>query len=113
MLNRTAIILRYKDPFVRWINEGDPHDDCPDIHVGQDEQTVYLIHQITYPEDVDEWIALNHELLFESELESWYTDEALWPKNRTLELFKEWVHVEYHSRVDDLVDAPLVDDEAP
>ena len=26
MLNRTVIILRYREPFVRWINEADP---CP------------------------------------------------------------------------------------
>lgn len=54
-----------------------------------------------------------HEVLLESELEGWYTDEALWPKNRTLELFNKWVHVEYHTVVIDVVDAPLLDDEAP
>ena len=113
MLNRTAIILRHQEPFVRWINEADPCPGDSDITVDPDEQTVYLIHQIENRDELDEWIALNHEPLFESELEGWYTDEALWPKNRTLELFNEWVHVEYHTVVSDVVDAPLLDDEAP
>jgi len=113
MLNRTAIIIRYREPFVRWINEADPYVLDPEITIGSDEQSVYLIHQIEHRDELDEWIALNHEPLFESELEGWYTDEALWPKNRTLELFNKWVHVEYHTVVIDVVDAPLLDDEAP
>jgi len=28
-------------------------------------------------------------------------------------LFNKWVHVEYHTVVIDVVDAPLLDDEAP
>lgn len=86
MLNRTAIILRYREPFVRWINEADPYVLDPAITIGPDEQSVYLIHQIEHRDELDEWIALNHEVLLERELEGWYTDEALWPKNRTLEL---------------------------
>jgi len=113
MLNRTAFILRYREPFVRWINEADPYPGDSDITVGPDEQTVYLIHPIENRDELDEWIALSHKAWFETELEGWYTDEALWPKNRTLRLFKEWIHVEYHTCVADVVDAPLADDEAP
>ena len=51
MVNRTAVILRYKEPFVRWINEADPDDDSPDITVEANEQNVYLIHQIEYAQN--------------------------------------------------------------
>ena len=54
MLNRTAIVLRYREPFVRWINEADPYTEDPDISVGPDEQTVYLIHQIENRDELDE-----------------------------------------------------------
>lgn len=113
MLNRTAIILRYREPFVRWINEADPDPEGQVIGVRSDEQTVYLIHQIENRDELDDWIALNYEVLFEMELWQWYTDEELWPNNRTLKLFREWVHVEYHTMVNDVIDAPLLDDEAP
>jgi len=39
MLNRTAIILRYQEPFVRWINEADPVVEEPNIDIEPDECT--------------------------------------------------------------------------
>lgn len=62
MLNRAALILRYKQPFVDWINAVDP---SPTSHTltSDDvdrEQTVYLVEV----EDEDElalWLARHHE----------------------------------------------------
>ena len=69
MLNRAALILHYRQPFVDWINAVDPsptsHVLTPD-EVNQ-EHTVYLVEV----EDEDElagWLARNHEELFEQEL---------------------------------------------
>jgi hypothetical protein len=39
------------------------------------------------------------------------TDETVWPRKRTLALFREWFTVELHSVVEDLCDYKLVDDE--
>ncbi len=43
MINRSAVVLKYKDPFVRWINEADPHKDDPEItsESANDDKTVY------------------------------------------------------------------------
>ena len=35
-------------------------------------------------------------------LEGWVTDEASWPKIRTLEMFGEWFEVQMSSIVEDL-----------
>ena len=56
-------------------------------------------------------ISLNFEQLFESEIEDWYTDESLWPKNRNRKLFDEWFDVECHSVLIDTVDGKIIDDE--
>ena len=41
-------------------------------------------------------------------LGGWVTDEALWPKNRTFEMFHEWFEVQMSSIVQDLyLDEPL------
>ena len=41
-------------------------------------------------------------------LDEWVTDEAYWPKGRTLEMFHEWFEVEMTSIVQDLyLDEPL------
>ena len=52
-----------------------------------------------------------YKQLFESEIEDWYTDESLWPKNRTRKLFDEWFDVDCHSVLIDTVDGKIIDDE--
>ena len=87
MINRAAVILKYKTPAVKWVNDAD----TPDIF--------------------NQWIKKNFKAFFENELEGWYTDERLWPKKRNLKLFYEWFEVECHSVIVDTVDLPIEDDE--
>ena len=75
-----------------------------------EERTVYLISDGD-AENIDRWIRENHVVLFESELEGWYTDESLWPKKRDLKTFNEWFEVECHSVVLDTVGGQIFDDE--
>ena len=109
MLNRTAIILRCREPFVRWINEAGPQPGHDENTVESDEQTVYLIDEVDSREDLDRCLGRYHRALFE--LEAWYTDKTLWPKSRTLKAFRDWIDVDYHTVVVDLVDGRLIDDE--
>ena len=112
MVNRAAIILRYREPFVRWINESDPYNDSPNISMedANREKTIYLISDDA-GDDYERWIDLNYEVLFEDELEGWYTDESLWPQERTKELFDEWFAVECHTVIHDTVGGDIIDDE--
>lgn len=114
MVNRTALILRYKEPAIRWINKADPVEDAM-ILIEKEvnmEHTVYLISE----EDGENggtqqaWIKRNLKQLFESELEGWYTDPDLWPKPRTLKLFHKWFETEFNTVIIDTVDEPLYDD---
>ena len=114
MINRAAIILRYRDPAVRWINEADPYDDDPGMtrEVVNTERTVYLIRaeDAETSTAVEEWIKLNYRQLFEAELEGWYTDPTLWPQDLTLQLFREWFDVECHSVLIDTVGGRIYDE---
>ena len=112
MVNRAAVILRYKDPIVKWINEADPYEDSSEVSLvsANEDRTVYLVSD-GEAENIDRWILENHVILFESELEGWYTDESLWPKKRDLKTFKEWFEIECHSMVLDTVGGPIFDDE--
>ena len=115
MINRAAVILKYKEPAVEWINTADPYNDDPEETVDSVniDRTVYLIRDESAdtPEDVDEWIEMNWDVLFESELEGWYTDEELWPEDRSIGLFHKWFDVECHTLIVDTVDDPIEDDE--
>lgn len=112
MVNRAAVILKYKQPFIQWINDADPYNDNPGITFDRanNERTVYLISD----EDADafdEWLSLNYMILFENELEDWYTDESLWPKDRNRKIFDEWFNVECHSVLIDTVGSEIVDED--
>jgi len=114
MVNRTALILRYKKPAIQWINEADPVEGdmiITDRHVNT-ERTVYLISDEDgeNEETQQAWIKRNFRQLFKSELEGWYTDPELWPKSRTLKRFYEWFDTEFNTVIIDTVDEPLFDD---
>ena len=111
MLNRAVILVRYKQPFIDWINAADPHPSHEiSAESAGDDATAYLV-EVEDREELDEWLELNAETLFESELEGWYTDPALWPKDRSLATFKAWCTLELHTMVVDTGGAPLYDDD--
>lgn len=112
MVNRGAVILKYKEPFIQWINEADPIENTSVITISQanQERTVYLISDGD-AENIKKWIRANHITLFENELEGWYTDESLWPKKRDYKTFMQWVDVECHSVILDTVGGEIYDDE--
>ena len=112
MLNRDLVIIRYKQPFVDWVNEADPYPDGHHVTLEDvnDDTPAYLIHEYA-SEEIDEWLRECYLPLFENVLEEWYTDPALWPQDRTLTLFKAWCEIEIHSTVVDYVDGPLLDDD--
>ena len=112
MVNRSAVLLKYKDPFVFWANAVDPYDGNPEITLEEANKdcTVYLISEDD-ADKLEEWILLNFKQLFESELEDWYTDESLWPKKRTRTLFDKWFNIQCHSVLIDTVGGSIYDDE--
>jgi hypothetical protein len=115
MLNRAAIILRYKAPAVQWINDADSYEEGTEVTLdaANRDRPVYLISDQDAENDdvVAGWIELNYESLFEGELDGWYTDDSLWPDNLTLNLFYEWFDVECHTVIEDTVGVPIEDDE--
>ncbi len=115
MVNRTALLLTYKEPAIQWINEADPVVEESFIFTEQQvntERTVYLISRDDGENEVTQnaWVKRNFKQLFESELEGWYTDPDLWPKPMTLKLFYKWFDTEFNTVLIDTVDEPIFDD---
>jgi hypothetical protein len=100
-LNRTAIILRPKQPFIDWINENDPDGRPVTLEELADDNAVYLVSE-DRDDNVERAMRGYWEEIFEEELFGWYTDEALWPKRLTYAMFQEWFDVEVHSVVCEL-----------
>lgn len=112
MLNRAALILRYQQPFVDWINAVDPSPSSEPLTLAdvEEERTVYLV-EVEDHDGLSRWLARHHKGLFEDELKGWYTDPALWPRDRSLKKLKEWCSFELNTVVVDTGTSPLEDDD--
>ncbi|TVR11852.1 MAG: hypothetical protein EA401_10215 [Planctomycetota bacterium] len=117
MINRSAVTIRYKEPFVRWIMEADP---LPERRLNlsvedvNKDRTVFLISEnegemIVNDADFAAWAKRNYRNIFESELEAWYRDPQLWPKQRSYAVFQRWFDLEFHGSVVDLDDQPITE----
>lgn len=109
MINRSAVIVRPKQPYLDWAEQLDDSGLLPAV---EGEQTVYLLPE--HDDDVEamEILSKDFDIIFETELDGWHTDESAWPKDRTFAMFREWFSVEFHSVVEDLCDYEVIDDSA-
>ena len=108
MLNRAALIVRPKQPFLDWAAGLDDSGLVPDV---DGEKTVYLIPEFESDEEGLRVLKRVYAEIFERELDGWHTDDTAWPKQRTLATFKQWFKIEMHSMVEDLCSDDLVDDD--
>jgi hypothetical protein len=115
VINRAALLLRYKKPALLWINESDPYPDGRELTLDEvnEDRTIYLISSDEAESSIgaEKWVKANFRELFEDELNAWYTDSGLWPSQRTYQLFQQWFDVEVHSMIVDTVGGEIVDDE--
>lgn len=108
-LNRSAMQLIYKQPFLDWVNSVDPSQ-SQDLTLEElsDDNDIFMIPDFDDLIDAESWIEKRWHVLFDSMLFDWQTDEATWPKNRTYKMFGDWFEIKFHSLVWDMADEPLV-----
>ncbi len=109
MLNRSAVVVRPKQPFVDWLKSVKELE-LPDMTLDQLDKTLYLVPDYEDPGDAEKVLKKVCDEIFCRELEGWYTDEETWPKDRSLKVFKQWFDVEHFDVVEDVGRAPIMDD---
>jgi hypothetical protein len=109
-LNRSAIVVKPKQPFLDWLHAADPTSRELTLLDMVREPTIYLIPECDTNEDVEEVLNDLWEEIFEEQLAGWYTDTSTWPKNRTFDVFCHWFDWQHHSMLVDLCDEPLIRD---
>jgi len=108
MLNRAAITVRPKQPYLDWAGTLDDSGILPDKG---GETTVYLVPEYVDDFEAAEVLSKVYDIIFEEELFAWHTREADWPIDRSFSMFRDWFDVEFHSIVEDICGDPLKDDE--
>ena len=109
MLNRSALIVRPRQPYLDWAASLDDSGLVPDV---AGEHTVYLAPGFEDGDEAAKVLGSVYAEIFERELNAWHTDEGDWPSSRTLVMFTKWFEVEMHSVVEDLCGHELFDDGA-
>lgn len=103
IVNRTAVIIKPKQPFVDWLNSIPGGSSENTIENISRENTTFLIPEFFGPVESMEYLKKYYNLIFEFEFFGWYTDEELWPQKRDWKMFQQWFDVEINSEVFDLV----------
>ena len=109
MLNRSAVIVRPRQPYLDWAASLGDSGLVPDV---TGEHTVYLAPGFEDDVDAAKVLSTVYAEIFERELNAWHTDEGDWPPNRTFAMFRNWFEVEMHSAVEDLCGHELFEDGA-
>ena len=98
-IDRNAIVVRPKKPFYDWLNKIFQDNEAVS---DKDENNIYLIREMISNEQVNKWIKNNFDMIFNNELNDWYTDEKKWPQKRSYKMFSDWFDIEICSMVLDL-----------
>ena len=103
LLNRRAVIVKPLRPYLEWAKRDDAEGLAESVFENlRSEPHVYLLPEYEEPTSQQEVLEEFWPALFEVMLEGWVTDEAFWPKNRTLGMFQEWFEIQMSSMVQDL-----------
>jgi hypothetical protein len=87
-INRTAITITPKQPYIEWANSFDDAEKYDKPHA-----TTILIPDKYDEFNYESYLKKICKIVFEEELESWMAEPNDWPKKRTYKIFKEWFEV--------------------
>lgn len=107
-LNRSAIVVRPRQPFLDWLHSADPTSrnlSLPDL---MREPRIYLIPECDTDAEVAEVLREVCEEIFIEQLEGWFRDERTWPTDLEFDAFCQWFDFQHHSMLIDLCDEPLI-----
>jgi len=106
LINRTAVIVRPLEPYLKWIRRSDQGGLADDVYEGMrnEEPHIYLLPEYQVLEEREALFDEFWAEIFEAMLAVWCTDSSTWPDNRTIEMFKRWFEIQMTPAVDDLID---------
>jgi|SRR4249920_275533 hypothetical protein len=110
-LNRSAIVVRPKPPFLDWLHAVDPTSASLTLTNLAREPTIYLVDECDDPADEEACLQAVCSTIFEDQLDGWWRDRTTWPTLRSLPVFRRWFDCQFHSMVLDLADEPLIQEE--
>lgn len=109
MINRSAVIVRAREPFMAWL-QSLPESKETSLDRLNEINAAYLLPAYADDRERERILAQCFKLIFEDQLAAWWLDTRDWPQRRDRETFNTWFDLEFRTLVHDLVDGPLWDD---
>jgi len=109
-VNRSAIVIKMKQPYLDWTNSL-PDSDKMTLDQLNRENNIYMIEEYETPAHLEKIVKSIYSDIFEEELNAWHRDMETWPKNRDYKTFQKWFEVEAHSMVFDMLDQDVEEEE--
>jgi len=108
-LNRSAIVVTPKQPFLDWHHSIDPTKWPLTLSDLAKEPIIYLLPECDSTEEFKDRLRGAYQAIFEVQLDLACPDESAWPAHRTLAMFRQWFEFGFHSLLLDLAEEPLED----
>jgi len=109
-LNRSAVVVTLKQPFLDWLHGADPTSldlALEDIS----EPTIYLLPDCEDDRELVAHLRNYCGTIFQEELDGWFRDQSKWPADRDFRTFSLWFEYRAHTLLLDLCDSPLRHDQ--
>ena len=110
-INRMAVVIKPKQPFIDWINSMPGDSSNYTIEQIAKNNLTFLVPEYDNTVSTMNYIKKKYKIIFEWELWGWITDEELWPEKRNWKMFNEWFDIEISSEVFDMVDLAIEKEE--
>src|SRR5689334_4838949 len=111
LLNRSAIVVTPKQPFLDWLRSIDPANAELTLEDLGSEPTIYLLPMCENEEAMTEYLSEVYGDVFEEELNGWHTDDSVWPRDPSFVMFGQWFDYRFHSMLVDMCEEPLAEEE--
>lgn len=105
-LNRSAVFVVPKQPFLDWLRGADPTSLTLTLEDVSD-PTIYLLPDCEDDDELEAHVRNFSNAIFEDQLDAWYRDRRKWPKDRDFGTFCLWFEYRAHSMLLDLCKSPL------
>ena len=110
-LNRSAIVLRPKPPFLEWLHAADQQSVGLTLADLGREPTIYLVSACGDAEDEQACLQTVFSTMFDDQLDGWWRDRTAWLAPRSFDVFTRWFDYQFLSTLLDLTDEPLIEEE--
>jgi hypothetical protein len=104
VLNRSAVVIRYREAFRDWLRSIGVEEEEFEDHA---DSSVYLVGECEYAEDQADVLQESAAAIFYEEVSAWHLGSEHYPDFNDFDLFKAWFDTEFFDVVSDALDKPL------